>query len=79
MSRDYSTGLAYTSGAAYTPAATVIQKTGGILLDVDGTVTVKYYEGGDNHVIPLAGGVIHPLQVVVISAIGTAAAVHVFR
>ena len=74
-------GKFYTQGAAYTPASDteISPRPNGILLDVDGTATVRYESGGAQHVIPLLGKRVHPIKCYSIDAIGTATAVHIFR
>lgn len=81
MADTFYNGDFYTQGSAYTPASNteIVPRPNGILLDVDGTATVRYVADGAQHVIPLLGKRVHRIKCYSIDAIGTATAVHVFR
>ena len=79
--RTHNDGIAYTGARAYTPASDteIAPKPVGILLDATGTCTVRFESGGTQVVLPLAGGVVHPISPYSIDAIATATTVHIFH
>ena len=74
-----SDGIAYTGATVHPPASDteISPKPIGILLDATGTCTVRFESGGTQVVLPLAGGVVHPISPYSIDAIATATTVHV--
>lgn len=67
----------YSRAFAITPASdTAIADQNGLLLDADGTATVRFESGGTQVVLPLAGKVVHRIKVYSVDAIGTATTIH---